>query len=92
MTRRTIIYIIGLVLLGACQRTAPKGTDPFLLEFVMPEEFGGSVYYASQRVYLNGSVDYEYVTDVMGMVNVESVVPGIYDIVTGMCPSRTTPA
>lgn len=87
MKRRTTIYIIGLglaLLTSACQRTAPKGTDPFLLEFVMPEEFGGNVFYASQKVYLNGSVDYEYLTDVMGMVNVESVVPGIYDIITGM--------
>ena len=51
---------MGLALLtSACQRTAPKGTDPFLLEFVMPEEFGGNVFYASQKVYLNGSVDYE---------------------------------
>ena len=83
MTKR-IIYIIGIVLLAACQRVAPKGTDPFLLEFVMPEEFAEGSYYASQKVYLNGGVNYEFLTDVRGMVSVESVVPGIYDIITGM--------
>ena len=84
MTKR-IIYIIGIgLLLGACQRTAPRGTDPFLLEFQMPEEFKSGSYYANQKVYLNGNVSYEFTTDVMGMVSVESVVPGIYDIITGM--------
>ena len=82
--RKRIIYIIGIVLLAACQRVAPKGTDPFLMEFVMPEEFAEGSYYASQKVYLNGGVSYEFLTDVRGMVSVESVVPGIYDIITGM--------
>ena len=75
---------MGLLLLGACQRTAPRGTDPFILEFQMPEEFKSGSYYASQKVYLNGSVNYDFTTDIMGRVSVESVVPGIYDIITGM--------
>lgn len=85
MTKRMIYILgIGLLLLSACQRTAPKGTSPFLLEFVMPEEFGSNTCYSGQKVYLNGNVSYEYYTDVMGLVSVESVIPGIYDIITGM--------
>ena len=50
----------------------------------MPEEFKANTYYANQKVYLKGSVQYEFTTDIMGMVTVETVVPGIYDIITGM--------
>ena len=81
MSKR-IIYIIGMamLLLTGCERKAPKGTDPFLLQFQMPEEFKANTYYANQKVYLKGSVQYEFTTDIMGMVTVETVVPGIYDI------------
>ena len=85
MSKR-IIYIIcmAMLLLTGCERKAPKGTDPFLLQFQMPEEFKANTYYANQKVYLKGSVQYEFTTDIMGMVTVETVVPGIYDIITGM--------
>lgn len=84
--KKRYIYIIGMaaLLLAACQRVAPKGTEPFLLEFEMPDEFGTGTYYADQKVFLKGSLDYEYRTDITGRVTVESVVPGTYDIITGM--------
>ena len=84
MNNRTL-HIIGICLaLCACQRQAPKGTGSFLMEFVMPEEFGPSASYALQTVYMSGSMSYEFQTDIMGMVTVESVVPDLYNIVTGM--------
>lgn len=84
MKNRTL-HIIGICLaLCACQRQAPKGTGSFLMEFVMPEEFGPSASYALQTVYMSGSMSYEFQTDLMGMVTVESVVPDLYNIVTGM--------
>ncbi|MBR1406419.1 MAG: DUF4876 domain-containing protein [Bacteroidales bacterium] len=72
--------------LGAlsCRREAPVGTEAFLLEFTMPQECRPSAQYAGQKVYLRGAMDYEFETDICGMVTVGSVVPGIYDIVTGM--------
>lgn len=80
-----IIITMG-VLLGAaaCTRTAPVGTDSFALQFLMPEGMVSSAQYAGQKVYLKGGVDYEFLTDPTGKVSVESLVPGIYDIITNM--------
>lgn len=68
----------------SCRREAPVGTEAFLLEFVMPEECRSNAFYAEQTVFLKGVVNYEFKTDICGMVTVPSVVPGIYDIVTGV--------
>ena len=85
MMKRVLIPILCLAALASCQRVAPKGTDPFLMEFILPEEFGAGSYYANQDVLLKGkSLQYTYSTDIRGMVSVESVVPGIYDIITHM--------
>ena len=86
--KRIIILIAiafaALPLALSCRREAPAGTEAFLLEFTMPEECHSNAFYAGQKVYLRGGVDYEFETDICGMVTVPSVVPGIYDIVTGM--------
>lgn len=66
----------------SCQREAPTGTKSFLLEFIMPAECSAGVYYSDAEVTLSGPLSYTFTTDVRGMVNVESVVPGIYDITT----------
>ena len=81
---RIIAGMLAVLPPFACERKAPKGTDPFVLEFVMPEGTPSQARYAGQKVYLNGNVRYTFETDLMGMVSVESVVPGIYDIITNM--------
>lgn len=81
--KKITLIIISLSVLAACQRTAPKGTEAFLLEFVMPGDFVENAFYANQDVLLKGnSMEYTYRTDLRGMVTVETVVPGIYDIIT----------
>ena len=84
--KRTILYIASLcaaaLLSAACFREAPSGTEPFLLEFLMPDECRPDAYYAGHTVELKGIVQYTFETDVCGMVNVPSIVPGIYDIIT----------
>ncbi|MBR5385788.1 MAG: DUF4876 domain-containing protein [Bacteroidales bacterium] len=82
---KRIIYTISAALLAiSCTREAPRGTEPFLMEFRLPEELSAGAYYSGQKVYLNGVASYEFETDIRGMVTVESIIPGIYDIVTGM--------
>lgn len=79
----TILIIFAAALLGSsCKRQAPTGTQAFLIEFKMPEECSESAFYANRAVTLRGPMDYEFQTDICGMVSVPSVVPGIYDIIT----------
>lgn len=66
----------------SCTREAPKPTGAFLLGFTMPAECHANAFYAGQTVHLKGTVDYAFETDIFGYVSVDSVVPGIYDIVT----------
>ena len=66
----------------SCQRQAPSGTSSFLMEFKLPEECRENAFYADRKVILKGSINYEFQTDVCGMVNVPTIVPGIYDIIT----------
>ena len=82
--KRFTISIFAALMLLSCRREAPKGTSPFLLEFVLPEEFSPNAFYSGQKVYLSGTASYTFETDLMGMVSVPTVVPGIYDITTGM--------
>ena len=85
--KRIIIALASLAAvlsLGSCRREAPRGTDAFLLEFVMPADCRDNAFYAGQTVYLKGGVNYSFETDAFGLVTVDSVVPGIYDITTGM--------
>ena len=85
--KRIIIALASLAAvlsLGSCHREAPRGTDAFLLEFVMPADCRDNAFYAGQTVYLKGGVNYSFETDAFGLVTVDSVVPGIYDITTGM--------
>ena len=66
----------------SCQRQAPSGTDAFLIQFKLPAECRESAFYANHTVTLKGNLSYEFHTDICGMVSVESIVPGIYDIIT----------
>ena len=75
---------MSAVALAGCNRTAPTVTEPFLMEFLMPQEFKAGSYYSGQKVYMSGTASYEFETSLRGMVSVESVIPGIYDITTGM--------
>lgn len=80
MKRILCIAMIGLAL--SCNREAPRPTDAFLLAFKMPEECLSSARYKDQTVLLKGTLSYEFRTDAAGMVNVDAIVPGIYDIIT----------
>lgn len=81
----TLSILIAAVLTGnSCRRQAPSGTDSFLMEFKMPAECRESAFYANQKVFLKGEINYEFQTDICGMVNVPGIVPGLYDIVTNM--------
>jgi hypothetical protein len=81
---RIILTIAALFAAFSCTRTAPVGTDGFVLQFQMPSGMSSTARYAGQKVYLKGSVNYVFETDGMGLVTVESIVPGIYDIITNM--------
>ena len=80
------IYTLLLIALAAiaCKRVAPEETGSFSLEFRMPAECLSDASYSGAKVQLNGAMDYEFETDSRGVVNVPSVVPGIYDIITHM--------
>ena len=79
---KRILFASLMALALSCTREAPKPTAPFLLEFRMPEECRADAQYKNQRVFIKGSLSYEFETDVAGMVTVDALVPGIYDIIT----------
>ena len=79
---KRILFITLMLTALSCTREAPRTTDPFLLEFRMPEQCGSAARYRNQRVVLNGSLSYEFETDAAGMVTVSDLIPGIYDIIT----------
>ena len=79
---KRILFATLILTALSCTREAPRPTDAFLLEFRMPEECKTSAQYKNQRVLLSGDVSYEFVTDVAGMVTVDELIPGIYDIIT----------
>ena len=80
--KRILLASAILLALVSCKREAPRQTESFLLEFRMPKECLTSARYKNRSVTLKGSADYEFITDVAGMVSVEGVIPGIYDIIT----------
>lgn len=79
---KRILFASMMALALSCTREAPKPNAPFLLEFRMPEECRADAQYKNQRVSIKGSLSYEFETDVAGMVTVDALVPGIYDIIT----------
>lgn len=68
----------------SCTREAPQETGSFMLEFEMPDGCSPNVFYSGRTVQLKGELEYEYETDICGMVKVPSIIPGIYDIVSKM--------
>lgn len=87
MMKRTLhtSLLLALVLLPlSCRREPPVGTEAFRLEFPLPEDCLPDAFYAGRKVTLRGPLEYTFETDARGGVNVESVIPGIYDIVTGI--------
>ena len=79
---KRILFASMMALALSCTREAPKPNAPFLLEFRMPEECRADAQYKNQRVFIKGSLSYEFETDVAGKVTVDALVPGIYDIIT----------
>ena len=79
---KRILFASMMALALSCTREAPKPNAPFLLEFRMPEECRADAQYKNQRVFIKGSLSYEFETNVAGMVTVDALVPGIYDIIT----------
>lgn len=86
MKKKTIYTALSVLIavLAGCTRVAPQETESFMLTFLMPEECNGNAFYSNQKVQMTGAAEYEFETDICGMVKVESVIPGIYDIVTKM--------
>lgn len=80
----TLITLAAALSFMSCRREPPVGTDAFLLEFTMPEGCRTNAFYSGHKVYLKGGVNYEFETDDFGLVTVDSVVPGIYDIITSV--------
>ena len=78
------IYTLLLIALAAiaCKRVAPEETGGFSLEFRMPDGCLPEAYYSGAKVQISGEMDYVFETDAHGKVDVPSVVPGIYDIIT----------
>ena len=79
---KRILFATLILAALSCTREAPRPTEAFLLEFRMPEECKPAAQYKNQRVLIKGDISYEFETDVAGMVTVEALVPGIYDIIT----------
>lgn len=84
MKKIMILTTVMTALLCACTREAPKETGSFMLEFVMPDGCSQNIFYAGQSVLMKGEMEYEFETDICGMVKVPSIIPGIYDITTKM--------
>ena len=83
--KKIIVIITSMAaILCACTREAPQEVGSFILEFVMPDGCSRNAFYAGQSVQVKGDVEYEFETDICGMVNVPSIIPGIYDITTKM--------
>ena len=61
---KRILFATLILAAFSCTREAPRPTESFLLEFRMPEECKSSALYRNQRVFINGSVSYEFETDV----------------------------
>ena len=80
--KRLLTASIILLSVLSCNREAPQPTEPFILSFRMPEECIPAARYNNRVVHLKGNISYEFVTDIAGQVVVESLVPGIYDIIT----------
>lgn len=78
------MLLAALSLMPGCMREAPGETGSFMLTFLMPEGCSGNAFYSHQTVHMSGAAEYEFETDICGMVKVESIIPGIYDIVTRM--------
>lgn len=79
---KRILFASLMALALSCTREAPKPAAPFLLEFRMPEACKADAQYKNQRVFIKGNLSYEFETDLAGMVTVDGLVPGIYDIIT----------
>ena len=79
---KRILFATLILAALSCTREAPRPTEAFLLEFRMPEECKPAAQYKNRRVFIQGDISYEFETDVAGMVTVEALVPGIYDIIT----------
>ena len=79
---KRILFATLILAALSCTREAPKTTEPFLVEFRMPEQCVDAARYKNQRVVLNGDLSYQFETDAAGMVTVTDLVPGIYDIIT----------
>ena len=79
---KRILFATLILAALSCTREAPRPTEAFLLEFRMPDECKPAAKYKNQRVFINGDVSYEFETDVAGMVTVDELIPGIYDIIT----------
>ena len=79
---KRILFATLILAALSCTREAPRPTEAFLLEFRMPDECNPAARYRNQRVFINGDVSYEFETDVAGMVTVDELIPGIYDIIT----------
>ena len=79
---KRILFATLILTALSCTREAPRPTEAFLLEFRMPEGCHPTARYKNQRVFINGDISYEFETDIAGMVTVDGLVPGIYDIIT----------
>ena len=79
---KRILFATLILAALSCTREAPRPTEAFLLEFRMPEGCHPTARYKNQRVFINGDISYEFETDIAGMVTVDGLVPGIYDIIT----------
>ena len=79
---KRILFASLMALALSCTREAPKPTAPFLLVFRMPEACKAEARYKNQRVVFKGNLSYQFETDIAGMVTVDGMVPGIYDIIT----------
>jgi hypothetical protein len=79
---KRILFATLILAALSCTREAPRPTEAFLLTFRMPDACKPSAQYKNQRVFLNGDVSYAFETDIAGMVTVDGLIPGIYDIIT----------
>ena len=79
-----LLSLVALVFLASCQREAPRALSPFRMRFDLPETFKADVAYAGNEVKLNGSLSYKLTTGADGSVEVDGIVPGIYDLVTNV--------
>ncbi len=81
---RKIIYIsLLLFTLIGCEREIPQALQSVKIFYILPTNFNSDIAYSNKEVRLIGTdANYSFSTSEDGSVELNNIIPGIYDVVT----------